>query len=73
MPHLALLTAGSRVFHGKILGTPAVAERDACGEAASAFVPVTGASIAAMIATIAIRARALFIVSSISAVAATRP
>jgi len=43
------------------------------GEAASAFVPVTGASIAAMIATIAIRARALFIVSSISAVAATRP
>jgi len=68
--HCWLHAAG--FFMAKFLAHQLLQDATQCGEAAAAFVPVTGASIATIITAIAIRASALFMVPSISAVAATR-
>ena len=68
--HCWLHAAG--FFIEKFLAHQLLQDATQCGEAAAAFVPVTGASIATIITAIAIRGSALFMVPSISAVGATR-
>jgi hypothetical protein len=66
--HCWLHAAG--FFIEKFLAHQLLQDATQCGEAATAL--VTGASIATIITAIAIRASALFMVPSLSAVAATR-